>query len=189
MELLDFYKTVNEKIEEGKLQELEALNPPKPEYFNWVEDIFYPLNVAIHGDSPALIWKYQTAMETFDFATVFRRCNQLVNFLRKHQIEQGAILYTMLPLIPENWFSFLAGIKGGFIIMPTATNLVKKDLAYRFESLFPDVIIAHAHFTEEIDQAEKNAEQKIKLKLCVGGQREGWLSFDDILKEATHSEA
>ncbi|MEO1049871.1 MAG: AMP-binding protein [Bacteroidota bacterium] len=189
MELTAFYETVNQKIEEGDIKSLENLNPPKPEYFNWVEEVFYPLNVKNHGEEDALIWKYQDSVTAFDFNTVYHRCNQLVNFLRKHGVEQGSVIYTMLPLIPENWYGFLAGIKGGFIIMPTATNLVTKDLIYRYETLFPDVIIAHDLFTAEIDEAEKGVDKKIKLKIIVDGQKEGWVAFDEVFKEPTECQA
>ena len=90
----------------------------------------------------------------------------------------------MLPLVPENWYSFLAGIKGGFIIMPTATNLVTKDLIYRFDTLTPDVMIAHSDFADEIDQAERQSDKSIKLKIIVGGQRAGWINFDEVWQEA-----
>ena len=184
MKLLDFFQSVNQKIEAGQLDALASMNPVKPTYFNWVEDIFYPMNVVTHGEEEALIWKYKDRKDVFSFKMVYERCNQLVNLLRKQQIEKGAVLYTMLPLIPENWFTFLAGIKGGFIIMPTATNLVEKDLLYRFESLFPEVMIAHSNYTDSVDAAEKAIGKKIKLKLIVDGTKAGWIGFDEILQEA-----
>lgn len=189
MELIDFYRLVNQKIESRNFQDLLPLNPPKPEHFNWVEDIFYPLHVKEHGDSPALIWKYNDQQKTYSFKSIYERGNQLVNFLRSHAIETGSIIYTMLPLIPENWFTFMGSIKGGYIMMPTATNLVTKDLLYRFESLFPDVIIAHANYADGIDEAERMLGKKIKLKILVDGTLEGWMTFDDILKAATSCEA
>ncbi|MEM9936017.1 MAG: AMP-binding protein [Bacteroidota bacterium] len=189
MELIEFFKDVNQKISEGKLVELTSLNPPKPEYLNWVEDIFYPLHVQGHEEEAALIWKYNEQLETYSFQKVYQKCNQLVNLLRKHQVEKGDVIYTMLPLIPENWFTFLAGIKGGFIIMPTATNLVTKDLTYRLETLASDVMIAHHSFTDEIDKALAETGQEVKLKLVVGGSQEGWIDFDSILAESEESVA
>lgn len=188
MELKEFFQVVNQKIEEGKFDDLSSMNPIKPEFFNWVEDIFYHLNVKQHGNESALIWKYHEFKKEFSFKTVYERCNQLVNFLRSQSIEEGAVIYTMLPLIPENWFTFLAGIKGGFIIMPTATNLVTQDLLYRFESLFPKVIIAHSDYTDIVDEAENSKGEAIKLKIIVGGAKEGWIEFNEILNEADYCE-
>ena len=188
-DLQAFFKQVNQHIAKGQLDEIVALNPPKPTYFNWVEDIFYPLHVKEQGDKEALIWLYKEAKKVFSFKLVYERCNQLVNLLRKNNASNGDVIYTMLPLIPENWFTFLAGIKGGFVIMPTATNLVTQDLLYRFESLSPNVMIAHADFTDRVDEAERSTGNAIKLKIVVGGEKEGWLSFEDLLNESTECKA
>ena len=40
MELIDFFKEVTQKVADGKLEDLTSMNPPKPEFLNWVEDIF-----------------------------------------------------------------------------------------------------------------------------------------------------
>ncbi|MEM7654696.1 MAG: AMP-binding protein [Bacteroidota bacterium] len=189
MELLAFYQQVNQFINEGNVEALASLNPPKPEYFNWVEDIFVPLHVQPYGEQDALIWKYHQDIQKFSFRSVYERGNQLLNFLRRKDISTSSIIYTMLPLIPENWFTFLAGIKGGYISMPTATNLVPKDLLYRFESLLPDVMIAHVDYAEKIDQAEEMLGTSIPLKVIVGGTRAGWIPFAEIQSESTECKA
>ena len=183
MRLRSYFTDTLRKIEDENYKDLELSLPPKPEYFNWVEEIFYPLNVQRHGEKDALIWKHKTTKK-YSFNDVYTSCNQLLNLLRRHGVNEGQVIYTMLPLVPENWYSFLAGIKGGFIIMPTATNLVTKDLIYRFDTLTPDVMIAHSDFADEIDQAERQSDKSIKLKIIVGGQRAGWINFDEVWQEA-----
>jgi len=188
MELKKYFEVLINQIEEGKFNEIGTVKPEKPLYFNWVKDIFYPLHVEHNGTTDALIWKYKEDKKVFSFKDVYQQSNQLVNLLRQNGIAKGDVIYTMLPLIPENWLTFLASITGGFIIMPTATNLVAKDLTYRFNTLFPDVIIAHHDYAESIDESEKELGKKIKLKLIIGGQKEGWISFDDIFNESTDCE-
>jgi len=183
MELKQYFQTLISQIEADNYHEIGLSKPEKPKYFNWVKDIFYPLHVENNGDNEALIWKNGIEHKSYSFKAVYEKSNQLVNLLRSKEIEKGNVIYTMLPLIPENWFTFLASISGGFITMPTATNLVAKDLSYRFESLFPDVIIAHGNYADDIDQSEKTAGKKIKLKLIIGAKKEGWISFDEILHE------
>jgi len=163
MKLIEYFQKVTSLINDERIGEIGALNLTKPEHFNWVRDIFYPSNVAQNGDADALIWKYKNDVIVFSFNDVYYKSNQLVNLLRRNHIDQGNVIYTMLPLIPENWFTFLASITGGFITMPTATNLVVKDLTYRFESLFPDVIITHSNYADDIDEAEKACGKRIKL--------------------------
>ena len=188
MDLLNFFRAVNNGIQNGALNPLASLELEKPEYFNWVEDVFYPLNVEEQGDAKALIWNYNGVVQTFSFQEVYIRSNQLLNYIRKFGGEIGDTLYTVLPLVPENWLSFLATIKGGFVIMPTATNLSAQDLLYRFETQFPKIIIAHQDYAHRVDEAEKEAGQKIGLKIVVGGDRKGWHSFTNILGEEQTAE-
>ena len=189
MNIRSFFQAAIEAIQQQNFSTLSSLQLDKPAHFNWVEDIFFPLNVQRHGDSQALIWRYQEAEKVYSFGEMYRLCNQLVNFLRKHGRLQGDRMYTVLPLIPENWISFLATIKGGYIIMPTATNLTREDLVYRFGSLLPEIMIAEHSHAEKIDEAEAAYGGKIQLKIIVGGQREGWHSFEQILQEDTEAEA
>ena len=187
MDIRDFFQKSIQLIKEGNTSALPSLSLDKPEYFNWVEDIFYPLNVLDHGESMALLWRYKEQTKSYTFKEVYERANQLINFLRKHGAQQGDRMYTVLPLIPENWFSFLATIKGGYIITPTATNLSQHDMAYRFNSLLPEIIIANYDQTEKIDAAEKDYGSAVKIKIVVGGDREGWYSIEDVYQESTEA--
>ena len=108
MDILNFYTEVNRKIEKGELNKLSNLKLDKPEYFNWVEDIFYPMNVLDRGNSDALIWKYKDSKKMFSFSAIYKLSNQLVNYIRKHGGQKGDTIYSVLPLIPENWISLLA---------------------------------------------------------------------------------
>lgn len=187
MDILNFFTEVNSKIEKGELNTLSHLQLDKPEYFNWVEDIFYPMNVVNRGNSDALIWRYKDSKKVFSFEAVYKLSNKLVNYIRKNGGQKGDTICSVLPLIPENWLSLLATIKGGFIIMPTATNLTAHDFLHRFNTMLPKIIIAHSHHVEVIDEAEKKHGARIGLKIIVGGEKEGWHSFDNIHDEEADS--
>jgi acyl-coenzyme A synthetase/AMP-(fatty) acid ligase len=189
MNILSFFQEVNKKIASKDFSDLPSLQLDKPTHFNWVEDIFYPLNVQEQGDQPALIWRYKDAQRTFSFKEVYQLSNQLLHFVRKNGGQQGDAIYTVLPLVPENWISFLTAIKGGFILMPTATNLTAEDLLYRFSTLFPQVMIAHISQADKIDEAERQHGSKIGLKIVVGGKKEGWHAMEKILDEDTDAPA
>lgn len=189
MNIKDFFKQVRASITNSEYAKLATYELEKPEYFNWVEEIFYELNVKPYSNDPALIWKYNTKEETYSFLQMYELANQLLNFLRKHDCQKGNAIYTILPLIPANWISFLTTIKGGFILMPTATNLTTRDLIYRFETLFPQIMIADSANARKIDDAEKQYGKKIKLKIIVNGKREGWQSINQILQESTQAVA
>ena len=183
MDIFTFFEQVRIDIAAQQFDKLATYELEKPEYFNWVEEIFYELNVKRHGDSTALIWRYNDQEKYFSFQEMYEQANQLLNFLRRKGCQKGNRIYSLLPLIPANWTSILATIKGGFIIMPTATNLSARDLKYRFETLFPEIMIADEKNAAKIDEAENDFGQKIQLKIIVNGTRPGWHPMATILKE------
>ena len=187
MQISEFFQEAVRLLENQKYERLPTLSLDKPEYFNWVEEAFYPINVAQHPDSQALIWRDEHQTRNFTFQDVYHQANQLINFLRKHGHQHGDHIYTILPLVPENWISFLAVIKGGYIVMPTATNLSTDDLAYRFETLLPEVMIADHENAEKVDEAEARHGQKVSLKIITSGKRPGWHSIDEIALESTEA--
>lgn len=173
----------------GNYDDLNQLKLDKPEMFNWVEEVFYGLNVRNFPDDRSLIWHYNGQERIFSFLEMYEAANQLLNLMQKHGGKQGDHIYTLLPLVPANWISQLSTIKGGFIMMPTATNLTARDLLYRFESLFPEIFITDLANAPKIDDAEAQSGKKIKLKIVVGGKREGWISMEDMMYEAKEAEA
>ena len=152
-------------------------------------DVFEPLNVDKFPSDKALIWKYNARQEVFTFAEISALANQFLNLLRKHGIEQGDKMFVQLPLLPPNWYGYLACIKGGVVIIPAAVSLETRDLEFRFQSVLPQVALADSANAEKIDAAEKNTGQIIKLKIITEGSRKGWVSVDQILLESTKAQA
>lgn len=189
MEIKAYFKESRNLIYNQEFSKLKELALNKPIYFNWVEEVFYELNVKSIGDDNALIWRYNEQERIFSFKEMHDLSNQFLNLLRAHGATQGDRIYSLLSLVPENWISILTTIKGGFIMMPTATNLTSRDLIYRFESLFPEIFIADIQNAPKVDEAEKEFGKKIKLKICVGDRREGWISFDEYLEHSKEAEA
>ncbi len=189
MNIVDFFKEVRKAITDQEFDKLQSYQLDKPLYFNWVDDIFRPLNVEAFPKSNALIWKYKEQEQLYTFQEIYNRANQLLNFIRKNEGAKGDHIYTILPLVPDNWTSILATIKGGFILMPTATNMTSRDIAYRFKTLFPEIIISTKAISEHIDEAENQFDKKIKLKILVDGTKEGWQSIEEIEKESIEAEA
>lgn len=189
MDILEIYRQVAQAIADGDFDALGDIKPVKPTYFNWVADIFEPLNVLPHPDEKALIWKYNEQQEIYTFAEVAARANQFLNFIRKYGVEYGDSIFIQLPLVPPNWYSYLACIKGGVIIVPAATSLEVSDIEFRFRSVFPQVALADPANAEKIDEAEKAVGKKIKVKIITEGRREGWESINSIFSEPTEADA
>ncbi|MEN9610465.1 MAG: hypothetical protein RLZZ628_1279 [Bacteroidota bacterium] len=189
MNIKEFFNQVRSELQNERFDKLDALKLTKPDYFNWATDVFYEMNVKNYPDSKALIWRYYEQEQHYTFKDIYQRANQFLNFLRNHQIQKGNRVYTQLSLDPANWIGTLAAIKGGFVLVPAATNLTQKDIAYRFQTIFPEVAIADAANAVKIDAAEALVGRKIPVKIIVEGERAGWHSMATIFQEKTVAEA
>ena len=185
-ELFHSIRLVIESEDYAKLNEIQIF---KPEKFNWVRDIFEPHNVAKFGNQKGLIWKYNDQREDYTFQDLSDKYNQFLNFLRKNGINNGDKMFSQVPLLPITWIGYLAAIKGGLIIIPAATTLDARDLAFRFQSSFPEVALADQANASKIDEAEAKFDQQIKIKLISEGEREGWININDLWNESTNAEA
>ncbi len=189
MTAFNLFQTLRSSIQDENFENLHRIKLFKPEEFNWVRDIFEPYNVAQLGEQTGLVWRFEDQRLELTFLEISQKSNQFLNFLRKHGIQQGDKLFSQLPLVPINWMAYLAAIKGGYIIIPAATTLESRDLTFRFESSFPQVVLADQANAEKIDTAEGKFEQKIQLKLITEGERPGWVNVAEIDRESITAEA
>jgi len=161
-----------------------------PEYFNWAEEIFEGFHIKERGDKTALIWTdiHTKERKTYTYNEFAARGNQCLSGMRKAGVEKGNNLYMMLPIIPETWFTSYACVKGGLIVVPTATTMTMRELEFRFQTYPPDSIVADEVYTDLIDEALALTGAKPKIKLVIGAKK-GWTSFSELENEATKAEA
>lgn len=189
MNIHDLFTQVRKSVAIQDTQNLDKLKLTKPEFFNWVEDVFYEMNVKTYPDSHALIWRYKEKERIYTFKNIYEKANQFLNYLRSHGVKKGNSIFSQISLDPANWISLLGAIKGGFILIPSSTNLTEKDIAYRFKTVFPEVAIADLANAEKIDAAEELLNESIKLKIIVDGTREGWHTMDEIFEKEKVADA
>ena len=151
--------------------------------------MFYELNVKCYPDSQALIWRYNEKEKIYSSKSIYEESNQFLNYLQSYGIKKGDSIFSQISLDPANWISLLGAIKGGFILIPSSTNLTENDIAYRFKTVFPEVAISDLANAEKIDAAEKILNGSIKLKIIVDGTKEGWRSMDEILEKEILADA
>lgn len=182
------FTNLRDTIDSERYDQLKDIPILKPEYFNWVKDVFEPFNVNQLGDQLGLIWRYDQVEEKFTFKDLSNKSNQFLNFLRSHGIQQGDKMISQVPLLPCTWISYLACIKGGYIVIPAAVTLEERDLKFRFESAFPKIALADPANASKIDYAESQFDENIKVKIITEGTREGWYSLEDINQFSTEAE-
>ncbi|MGI4871430.1 MAG: AMP-binding protein [Janthinobacterium lividum] len=175
-----YFRQFQQIAEAGTYHELATLPIPKPEFFNWTADILEGLHVAAHPHKAALVLADDAGSHSISYAELAARANRLLGYWRGAGVEPGAAVLLMTPVCAELWDTYVAGIKGGQVLIPTASILTSQDLAYRFGRLLPAVVVADAENAAKIDDAEQAVGQRIALKMLVGGpqaERAGWVGF------------
>ena len=185
----DLYKKITEIIEKGNYENLNDISLDKPHHFNWVTEIFEGIHLKERPNKTALLWTDGSQIKEYSFLELSEKSNQLINFLRDKGIEQNDVILTQILLQPINWYATLATIKAGFQMIPTATIMGPKDLAFRFEKTPPKVIISDSENAYKTDEAEKLLGKNIPIKIICEGTREGWYSLEDISKYSVSAEA
>ena len=184
-----FYRQVRDLIAGKQFDALRTLAIPKLEKFNWVTEVFENIHVKDDPHAEALIWTDAVATKKFSFQELSFSCNRYLNFLRNNGLQQHDVIFSQMPLLPENWLTVLVSIKGGFRLIPAATVLSVHDIVYRFGKLMPKAVVADAANAAKIDEAEILSGKSVSLKIIVDGTRDGWVSFDKINDENNIAEA
>ena len=172
-------------IEQNEYNKLNASSIEVPDKFNWVRDVFEPLIVKAHSDLNMieLVTDNHSEAITITYKEGSEKCNQLLNFLRKQNVEEGDDIFIMCGLNEGLWISYLSAIKGGLILIPAASILTVNDIVYRFQKASPKVIVADKDNAEKMDQALLQYDHAVKVKLLLDGEKDGWISYSVIDKE------
>lgn len=94
----DLYYKIKVALEQQDYQSLHDMEIEKPEFFNWVQEIFEGIHVKNNPNKTALLWTDGTNTKEYTFLTLQQRYNQLINFLQSKGIKQGDTLLTQLML-------------------------------------------------------------------------------------------
>ncbi|HEY5967089.1 MAG TPA: AMP-binding protein, partial [Chitinophagaceae bacterium] len=172
-------------IEKGEYDQLTELSIEVPDKFNWVRDVFEPLIVLTHANRNMIevVTDKPSEAMTITYKQGAEKCNQLLNFLRKQNVQQGDDIFIMCGLNEGLWISYLAAIKGGLILIPAASILTVNDIVYRFQKTSPKVIIADKDNAEKMEQALLQYDHPVKVKLLLDGEKNGWICYNVIDKE------
>jgi acetyl-CoA synthetase len=183
------FRQVRERIAEKQFAQLQELVLTKPVHFNWVKEVFENIHVKDRPGANALLWTNGQQTKRYSFLDLQALYNPYLNFLRQNGLTPGAVIYAQMPLLPENWLTILTAIKGGFRLIPAATNLTVHDIVYRFGKLIPEAVIADPENAEKIEEAEILSGKPLTLKIIVNGSREGWIPFAELLSQSPEAKA
>ena len=155
-----------------------------PENFNFAYDVVDEW-ARIEPDKKALVWINDAGEEReFTFTDISLLSNRAANAFKKLGIRKGDVVMMMLRRRWEYWVCAMALCKIGASIIPATIQLTSKDIAYRANSAAVKMLICvdDDYVVEQVEGALPNS-PSIKEKVLVAGKRDGWLSFDELIKD------
>lgn len=152
-----------------------------PEHFNFAFDVvdYYADN---EPDRTALVWCDDHGGEKFiTFAALREQVNKTANLLRGLGISKGDHIMLILKSRYEFWYSIIALHKLGAVAIPATHMLMSKDLCYRIKlgNVKACICTDCDQLLQEVDNAQKETGDILKVKISVNGKRDGWIPYDD----------
>ena len=168
------------QAEEDENGSLRSLSFPNAERFNFAFDCVdaiaakYPQKLAmLHLD------KHKTERR-FTFEDMSRASSRAANYFKALGIRKGDRVMLVLKRHYQFWFAILGLHKLGAVAIPATNQLQEHDFSYRFNAAEVSAILctADGDTARQVDIAQKDS-PSLRLKILVGGQREGWHDFDE----------
>lgn len=110
--------------------------------------------------------------------------NKFVNALLKIGIRKGDRCFVMLPRIPEWYVVMLGLIKLGAIVMPATVMCPPEDIKYRINRAEANLAITDLEDASKVEEIKRQC-PTLKHLVSVGGEIDGWLTFENALCAAS----
>ena len=155
-----------------------------PEKFNFAFDIVDEY-ARLCPEKRALVWCNDKGEEKqFSFGEISRLSKKLAASLYKMGIRKGDFVMLIMKRRAEYWITYPALHRLGAVAIPATHMLTKKDVVYRDNAAGVKMIIAaqDENILEHVDAAMADS-PTLEHRVLLGGAREGWESFDELLSE------
>lgn len=155
-----------------------------PEKFNFAFDIVDEY-ARLCPEKRALVWCNDKGEEKqFSFGEISRLSKKLAASLCKMGISKGDFVMLIMKRRAEYWITYPALHRLGAVAIPATHMLTKKDVVYRNNAAGVKMIIAaqDENILEHVDAAMADS-PTLEHRVLLGGAREGWESFDELLSE------
>ena len=150
---------------------------PIPENYNFAFDVV--AKRAREADKTALIAIDRSGenVNTYSYSDLDRAANRFANALQALGAEKGDFAFVMIPRIVE-WYEVLLGcMKVGVVSMPGTNLLTARDIDHRINRAGARLAIVTAEHAGKVDEIKANC-PTLEHLIVVGGERDGWTSFE-----------
>ncbi|MEB1807811.1 MAG: acyl--CoA ligase [Bacillaceae bacterium] len=153
-----------------------------PEYYNLSQEVE---KFAQNEDLLAIKWLSEAGeTRNVSYAELVKNVNKIANAFVSQGLKQGDRVLLLLPRLPEAYFTYLACLKAGLVIIPCSEMLRAKDLIYRINHAEAKAVIAYYQFTTEVNLIQEEM-PSLTHKFVVGAEEEGWVSLDALAADAS----
>lgn len=156
-----------------------------PENYNFGYDVVDARAKETPNDK-ALVWcNVEGETAEFTFEQMSRLSNQAANLFTDYGIKKGDKVIVVLKRHYQYWYTLVALNKIGAVAIPATHLLTKKDFVYRFHAADAVAIVctAEGEVSEHAEQAQPDCPTFATKFLVRGGDRDGWVNFDEKIKE------
>ncbi|WP_096202672.1 acyl-CoA synthetase MbcS [Bacillus sp. FJAT-45350] len=149
-----------------------------PEYYNLSQEV----EKYATTNRLAIMWTSEDGEQRdVPYSELVSQTNKIANALLSKGLKQGDRVLLILPRLPEAYFTYLACLKAGLVIIPCSEMLRSKDLAYRINHSEAKAVISYHLYISEVNGISGEM-PSLTDKLIVGGKAEGWSPLDELSK-------
>jgi acetyl-CoA synthetase len=155
-----------------------------PEYFNFGFDVID--DWAGRDDRPAVIAVSRDGetVRRIAYSEFSESSNRFANALKALGARPGDFACIVSGRVPA-WYTVLFGcMKAGIVSMPGTILLTAHDIAYRVNHAKAAIVIVTSEHCDKVESI-RAACPTLKTFVVIDGAREGWLSLDRLLAEAS----
>ena len=157
-------------------------NPPQQ--FNFAADVIDKW-AKRDPSKRAIFWVDDAGHEKeLTFAALSARSRRLCNALTAAGVARGDTVIVMLGRNVEWWEILTACSRMGAVCSPGTTQLSPKDIAYRMNAAQAVCFITDVDNAAKLDEVAPQC-ATMKVRVLVGGNREGWLGYDTVVDAAS----
>lgn len=163
----------------------ENLKIKIPENFNYAYDVMDEY-ARLEPNRLALIWCNDDGEERFiTFGEMKKYSDKAANMFKELGIQKGDKVMLILRRRYEFYFTVFGLSKIGATYIPSTDQLTEKDIIYRNNEGEIKMIVAYnrADIVRHVENSLSES-PTVKQVLLVGGHKDGWLSYDDLMDKA-----
>ncbi len=154
-----------------------------PEFYNFALDDFDKWSTDKTKTALITVSEDGRSASRLSFWELSILANKFAHVLKEIGIKKGDRVFLMLPRSEEWYIAMLGMIKSGVIAMPTPNLVTGHDIDYRINSAGAVLAVTNAEGTGKVD-AVKDKIPGLAHRIIVGGERDGWQSFEKLMEKA-----